>query len=261
MNYHTLSDFRVDHGAVLDRLLTEQVAELMSVRAVTLQRVAQDGMRGRASVGLSSFRRKPTLEECLVEAQEQAAKEKRGGDSLKNPARGSTTDPDARKMKMPEGGTRPAFNPSAADLQRAVRHGHRQPSHRRRGRHQPGDRSRLDDAHDRTDLSGACFDGRMRECAGTPARPSIFARPMMSPSATRYYAQEYPLLGATGNGLRVTAGRSISPGCSQTVGQRDRQPFILSPNRRWSRLRASSYLRGCDTNEKSPVSVLRRVGS
>ena len=31
MNSHTLSDFRVDHGAVLDRLLTEQVAELMSV--------------------------------------------------------------------------------------------------------------------------------------------------------------------------------------------------------------------------------------
>ena len=51
----------------------------------------------------------------------------------------------------------------------------------------------------------------------------------MSPSATRYYAQEYPLLGATGNGLRVTAGRSISPGCSQTVGQRDRQPFIFEP--------------------------------
>ena len=109
----------------------------------------------RASAGSSSFRRKPTLEECLVEAQQQvttlkdelqtdpgaasrreqaarqraavereqrvrdaldacaevqAAKEKRGRDSLKSPARGSTTDPDARKMKMPDGGTRPAFN-------------------------------------------------------------------------------------------------------------------------------------------------------
>ena len=155
VNYHTLSDFRVAHGAVLDQLLTEQIAQLMSAEAVTLERVAQDGMRVRASAGSSSFRRKPTLEECLVEAQQQvatlkdewqtdpgaasrreqaarqraavereqrvrdaldacaevqAAKEKRGRDSLKSPARGSTTDPDARKMKMPDGGTRPAFN-------------------------------------------------------------------------------------------------------------------------------------------------------
>ena len=155
VNYHTLSDFRVDHAEVLDRLLTRQIAQLMSVGAVTLERVAQDGVRVRASAGASSFRRKPTLEKCLIEAEAQvtslqeemrndpgaasrreqaarvraarereqrvrdalaacaevqAAKEKRGRDSLKQPARGSTTDPDARKMKMPDGGTRPAFN-------------------------------------------------------------------------------------------------------------------------------------------------------
>jgi transposase len=40
----------------------------------------------------------------------QAAKEKRGGDSLKNPARASTTDPDARNMKMANGGYNPAYN-------------------------------------------------------------------------------------------------------------------------------------------------------
>ena len=57
VNYHSLSDFRVDHATVLDRLLTEQVAELMSVGAVTLERVAQDGVRVRASAGASSFRR------------------------------------------------------------------------------------------------------------------------------------------------------------------------------------------------------------
>lgn len=155
VNYHTLADFRVAHAEFLDRLLTQQIAQLMSVGAVTLERVAQDGVRVRASAGASSFRRKPTLEACLVEAQAQvaalredvqsdpaaatrreqaareraarereqrvrdalaaceqvqAAKEKRGRDSLKQPARGSTTDPDARKMKMPDGGTRPAFN-------------------------------------------------------------------------------------------------------------------------------------------------------
>lgn len=155
VNYHTLSDFRVDHAEVLDRLLTRQIAQLMSVGAVTLERVAQDGVRVRASAGTSSFRRQPTLEQCLVEAEAQvtalreevrndpgaatrreqaareraarereqrvrdalaacaevhAAKEKRGRGSLKQPARGSTTDPDARKMKMADGGTRPAFN-------------------------------------------------------------------------------------------------------------------------------------------------------
>lgn len=45
VNYHTLSDFRVDHAEVLDRLLTRQIAQLMSAGAVTLERVAQDGVR------------------------------------------------------------------------------------------------------------------------------------------------------------------------------------------------------------------------
>jgi transposase len=43
-------------------------------------------------------------------AEVQAAKEKRGGDSLKNPARASTTDPEARTMKMANGGYNPAYN-------------------------------------------------------------------------------------------------------------------------------------------------------
>lgn len=155
LNYHTLADFRVDHAAVLDRLLTEQVAALMHAGAVTVQRVAQDGVRVRASAGKASFRRRETLEQCLAAAeaqvqrlkaevqldpaaasrrektaQQQAAddrvtqvqaalaacaevqaqKEKRGRDSLKTPARGSTTDPEARNMKMADGGFRPAYN-------------------------------------------------------------------------------------------------------------------------------------------------------
>lgn len=71
MNYHTLSDFRTQHVELLDRLLTESVASLMTEGLVTLDRVAQDGMRVRASAGASSFRRKPTLEEALAEAEEQ----------------------------------------------------------------------------------------------------------------------------------------------------------------------------------------------
>jgi transposase len=151
MNHHGLSDFRTSHGEFLDRLLTESVATLMHEGLVTLDRVAQDGMRVRASAGAASFRREKTLEECLAEAEEQvqslrreleadpgaankrqqAARERAARErkeriqnaldqldevrSKKKPkdrdnARVSTTDPDARVMKMADGGFRPAFN-------------------------------------------------------------------------------------------------------------------------------------------------------
>jgi transposase len=74
MNYHTLSDFRTRHVDLLDRLLTESVAALMAEGLVTLDRVAQDGMKVRASAGAASFRRQPTLEEALAEAEQQVAK-------------------------------------------------------------------------------------------------------------------------------------------------------------------------------------------
>ena len=66
INYHTLADFRTDHVELLDRLLTESVAALMAEGLVDLERVAQDGMRVRASAGAASFRRRPTLEEALA---------------------------------------------------------------------------------------------------------------------------------------------------------------------------------------------------
>ena len=71
MNHHTLSDFRVAHPEFLDHVLTQSVATLMHEGLVTLDRVAQDGMRVRASAGAASFRRRPTLEECQAEAKEQ----------------------------------------------------------------------------------------------------------------------------------------------------------------------------------------------
>jgi len=74
MNYHTLSDFRTQHVDLLDRLLTEGVATLMAEGLVTLDRVAQDGMKVRASAGAASFRRQATLEEALADAEQQVAK-------------------------------------------------------------------------------------------------------------------------------------------------------------------------------------------
>ncbi len=71
VNYHTLADFRRDHAGLLDDLLTGSAAALMAEGLVDLERVAQDGMRVRAAAGAASFRRKPTLEEALAEAQAQ----------------------------------------------------------------------------------------------------------------------------------------------------------------------------------------------
>ncbi len=73
VNYHTLAAFRVDHADVLDGLLTESVAALLADGLVTLTRVAQDGVRVRASAGAASFRRRDTLERCLAEAEAQVA--------------------------------------------------------------------------------------------------------------------------------------------------------------------------------------------
>jgi transposase len=154
VNYHTLADFRVEQGEVLDRLLTEGVAALMTEGLVSLQRTAQDGMRVRASAGSGSFHRRQTLEQCLREAEAQVqslrgelesdpagpsrrqraarlraqreraallrralqhveeiekAKAKSGKKGDK-PARASSTDAEARVMKMADGGFRPAFN-------------------------------------------------------------------------------------------------------------------------------------------------------
>ena len=77
VNHHTLSDFRVGQGAFLDALLTQSVVSLMSTGAVTLKRVAQDGMRVRASAGAASFRRKGRLQELQAQAHEQVERLKR----------------------------------------------------------------------------------------------------------------------------------------------------------------------------------------
>jgi transposase len=151
VNYHTLADFRVQHVELLDKLLTESVAALSFKGLVEISRVAQDGIRVRASAGAASFRRAPTLQECLQEAEQQvqllrqeleqdpaacsrrqqAARERarterqqrvaealrqlpeieaKKKDDEKQKARASTTDPDARVMKMADGGFRPALN-------------------------------------------------------------------------------------------------------------------------------------------------------
>lgn len=71
INYHMLADFRVAHRQALGDLLTRILATLMNEGLVSLSRVAQDGVRVRASAGAASFRAQAGLEVCLAEAHAQ----------------------------------------------------------------------------------------------------------------------------------------------------------------------------------------------
>jgi transposase len=68
MNAKTLADFRVGHGAALEHLLINSFAGLVIAGVASLDRVAQDGVRVRASAGAASFRRHSSLEDCREEA-------------------------------------------------------------------------------------------------------------------------------------------------------------------------------------------------
>jgi transposase len=160
VNHHSLSDFRNEVVDLLNGLLTQSVAMLLSAGLIELLRVAQDGMKVRASAGASSFRTRNRLEKLEKIAREQvetlakeieadpgagskrqeAARKKAAEDRVKRveraveqmaaaeqrkrsgndekkkkkkkkaEARTSTTDPEARVMKMADGGFRPAYN-------------------------------------------------------------------------------------------------------------------------------------------------------
>jgi len=105
MNYHTLSDFRVAHTAVLDQLLAGGVAALVEQGLVALDVLAQDGLRVRAAAGAGSFRRR-----ALAAARARREKTNKTEVSRQKEPRASTTDAEARAMKLADGGFRPAYN-------------------------------------------------------------------------------------------------------------------------------------------------------
>ena len=69
VNYHTLADFRTDHPELVEQLLNQSVEVLRQQGLIDLDRIAQDGVRVRASAGAASFRRRETLERLLQEAR------------------------------------------------------------------------------------------------------------------------------------------------------------------------------------------------
>lgn len=80
VNHNLLAEFRAQQGAAWHSLLTQIVGTLLHTGLVSLNRVAQDGMKVRASAGKGSFRRRPTLEKCWEEAREQLAELQRLAD-------------------------------------------------------------------------------------------------------------------------------------------------------------------------------------
>ncbi len=148
VNAHSLSDFRVAHEEALKGLFVQVLASLSAEGLVTLERVMQDGTKIRASAATDSFRSRDGIEEAIKAAKEQveavgrlseeessrriaSARERarreqqgrlqsalaeleklqaEGSVKDKKKARVSTTDPEARVMKQPDGGFAPGYN-------------------------------------------------------------------------------------------------------------------------------------------------------
>lgn len=73
VNHRLLSEFRSLHADEFNVVLRDMVAALLTTGLVTMQSVAQDGLRTRASAGSSSFRSQPKLHEALQQAEQQIA--------------------------------------------------------------------------------------------------------------------------------------------------------------------------------------------
>ena len=139
-----LSEFRSHRHEAIDLLFSNVLGTLLHKGLLSLDLVAQDGTRVRASASAPSFRQAQSLEACreqarlhvvavLAEADDPEASdaEKRGREAAAHDyarrveeaivvvkelategkkTRASTTDPEARVMKMGDGGFRPAYN-------------------------------------------------------------------------------------------------------------------------------------------------------
>ena len=98
MNHKTLSDFRGAQGPVLDGLLVDSFAALIEAGVASLDRVAQDGVRVRASAGAASFRRHATLEACHRRAKTEVERLRRELDA--DPGAASRREAAARRRAV-----------------------------------------------------------------------------------------------------------------------------------------------------------------
>ena len=147
LTHDTLSAFRRQQGKAFDQTLSQVLGALMHKKVLSFELVALDGMRVRASASSPSFRSEPSLAECREQAAlhvkavlaqgddpeltraQKAAREAKALDFQRRVEaaiatveelrarpepplcpRASTTDAEARVMKMPDTGFRPAYN-------------------------------------------------------------------------------------------------------------------------------------------------------
>jgi transposase len=142
----TINEFRVSHPKALEKVFTDVLGVLMNKGLLSLDLVAQDGTRVRASASSPSFRSASALADCRRQAalhlravlaqaedtddvQQQRAREAKARDFQRRvdeaaavvrelqernfrdkTVRASTTDAEARVMKMPGSGFAPAYN-------------------------------------------------------------------------------------------------------------------------------------------------------
>ena len=164
VNHHGLADFRVESVEALDRLLTQSVTALIGEGLISLDEIAVDGTKIRASASKESFKTGEKLlkvEAAVAErlaslrqelssdpgassrrgqgARERAARDVQAraeraraalerleaerkarakthakDEAKKREPRASTSDPEARCMRFPDGAVRPAFNAQIA---------------------------------------------------------------------------------------------------------------------------------------------------
>ena len=164
LNYHGLADFRVGQAEILDRLLTQSVTALIAEGLISLDEIAVDGTKVRASASKESFRtgeklikieaavaerlvalkqelssdpgastrrRQGAQERAAREVKERAARARAALERLeaerkarakthakdeakKKQPKASTSDPEARFMRFPDGAVRPAYNAQIA---------------------------------------------------------------------------------------------------------------------------------------------------
>ncbi len=148
VNYHTLADFRVQHGKALDELFAQLLGVLSSEGLISLEQVVHDGTKVKASASGKSFHREKTLRAHLEAARERvrkmgdprqeessrgaAARQRAAREKVerlelalkemekvqaapeahaeKSQRRVSETDPEARIMKQGDGGCAPSHN-------------------------------------------------------------------------------------------------------------------------------------------------------
>jgi transposase len=149
VNYHTLSDFRVQHGEALQQLFVQVLGVLTLKKLIALERVTIDGTKIRAHANKKSFSREGKIREHLATARqhledlqkEEEQQEKRGRQAAaqkraaqervarlesavteiqrlqadkkqdkQKPCQASTTDADAQFMRTGDQGLAPCYN-------------------------------------------------------------------------------------------------------------------------------------------------------